>query len=526
MVLLLTLGDADDDADEHSHSHSSAKLLPSSTSSTSTHFNYKSSITQRNDDGGGRARRHHHHQEEIGSVAHGQFEEERRGGEGEDFGGMDWKTRLFATALGCYPIISSLTRSLDLNTLHCLALTCHSFRRALLPFRRQLITQTLRCENDEPVEVREHTFDNPPSRHPSPLPTPSTDKSSATTRQQQQQQHPPRSPAAPGHRHQRINPSDIKIPEITKLSSGRIGPCARDLVGPCRRCGLVVCRNCTAKPPSARFLKERVRRLCQGCIGVPLRWHTDPTITSAAVATRPGSSDSGSSGTLDSDGCSGEVLLAEGEEEDEAIRGGKRGNEGDGGDAEAFTSVAFSREPCICEETVWLCQDCGMALHSQDVTYRRVWTWRSRYSTHIGGLGTGMGEGNQGQKCGRGQECLAAKVIEVEIDCSSDEGKSAMGGHDRDVEDEEGIVGAALGNQVANGRDKAGYWRQEVEGIGGIVKKKVKKRVRVGATVTEFEDERETGKYLQRETTGALRSCCGWCARIVPGEDDLKKSRV
>jgi len=68
--------------------------------------------------------------------------------------------------------------------------------------------------------------------------------------------------------------------------------------------------------------------------------------------------------------------------------------------------------------------------------------------------------------------------------------------------------------------NEPGYFQQEMEGIGGVVKKKVKKKVKVGATVWEFEDERASGKYLERESQGKLRSWCGWCGRVCPGEDD------
>ena len=178
---------------------------------------------------------------------------------------------------------------------------------------------------------------------------------------------------------------------------------------------------------------------------------------------------------------------------------------------QAFTSTAFSREPCNCDTSVWLCQTCGQGLRAADVNYKRVWTWRSRYSTHIGGLGTGIGEGNQGQKCGRDNECLAAKDHEVEIDCSAD---------DIDHLQSDSSCPPML-ERKASYDHEPGYFRQEIEGIGGVVKKKVKKRVRIGATVTEYDDERETGKYLERETQGLDRAWCSWCQRVVPGKRDL-----
>ncbi|KAJ9604150.1 hypothetical protein H2200_011673 [Cladophialophora chaetospira] len=58
------------------------------------------------------------------------------------------------------------------------------------------------------------------------------------------------------------------------------------------------------------------------------------------------------------------------------------------------------------------------------------------------------------------------------------------------------------------------------EGIGGVLKKKVKRRVKTGAYTYEYADERESGRFLEREQTGAVRSWCGWCARIVPSVKD------
>lgn len=299
------------------------------------------------------------------------------------------------------------------------------------------------------------------------------------------------------------------------------------MVSGCRRCGTVVCRNCITKPLSRRFIRDRVRRLCATCAEAPIWWHT------SSNAIDGGSS--GSSSSLSSGG-------AQEEEEDQ------------NGPALAFTSSAFARDPCTCEESVWLCQACGGSLHSADVTYKRVWTWRSRYSTHIGGLGTGMGEGDQGQKCGKGENCAEATDIEVEIDCSAEAGGSDTGqrlegngvpvgfgeGRPRTTTMEGGGEGAAEAEAEGPGRGWAdfaagervegpraekhggripegpGYLRQEIEGIGGVVKKKVKKRVRVGATVQEFEDERESGRYLDREEKGSLRCWCGWCDRVVP----------
>ena len=209
------------------------------------------------------------------------------------------------------------------------------------------------------------------------------------------------------------------------------------------------------KPPSAVFLPNRHRRLCSACLAVPLSVLTDPA----------------------------SVVL----------------------DVQVFTSQAFIRDPCTCPEAVYLCQTCGHVLSNSDTTYKRIWTWRTRYSTYLGGLGTGIGEGNEGVKCGRGSHCLGAMDIEMEIDCSADDSATS----ETDVED-----------SATDESEKAGYLRQEIEGIGGVVKKKVKKRVRVGKTVREYEDERERAEYLGREIRGESRSWCGWCDRVVLGSKE------
>lgn len=166
----------------------------------------------------------------------------------------------------------------------------------------------------------------------------------------------------------------------------------------------------------------------------------------------------------------------------------------------------FSRGPCRCTDGAYLCHSCGTGVHD-DTIYIRCWTWRTRYSTYLGGLGTGIGEGNEGVKCGRGECCLAAKEVEEEIDSDGLESEQV-------TKDFDTVSGA--------GRPKmnTGYMTQEIEGIGGVVKKKVKKRVKVGAVVKEYEDEREHGHYLSREQKGVNRSWCFWCSRVIPSQRD------
>lgn len=118
--------------------------------------------------------------------------------------------------------------------------------------------------------------------------------------------------------------------------------------------------------------------------------------------------------------------------------------------------------------------------------------------------------------------------MEVEIDFSEEgPGRSRSGsgsgsgseGETSEESESERVWGEGEGKE-----ERAGYWQQEIEGIGGVVKKKVRKRVRVGKTVKEWEDERD-GKedVLGRESRGEARSWCGWCERVVWGKKDRER---
>lgn len=114
--------------------------------------------------------------------------------------------------------------------------------------------------------------------------------------------------------------------------------------------------------------------------------------------------------------------------------------------------------------------------------------------------------------------------MEVEFECGGGGGSrsgsesSLSGGSDG------GGSGVAEGGESPLGeKDEAGYLWQEIEGLGGVVKKKVRKRERVGATVREWEDEREgKDEVLGREKRGVERSWCGWCGRVVLGGRDVQ----
>ena len=111
-----------------------------------------------------------------------------------------------------------------------------------------------------------------------------------------------------------------------------------------------------------------------------------------------------------------------------------------------------------------------------------------------------MGEGVEGVECGRTRHCLDARLVEKEVECDADELAA---------------IEAEMEKAGLEGRLWAGssYTPQEMVGIGGQVKKKVKKMVLVGRVVKEYEDERSDGTYLAREQEGLNRSWCSWCER-------------
>ncbi|KAJ5109226.1 hypothetical protein N7456_005901 [Penicillium angulare] len=367
----------------------------------------------------------------------------------------------FSAALSCYPVVKEIARAVDLNTLHALSRTCRQFLVNLAPFRHQLVRETLRCEN-EYIETVAEMLDAGTA-------IPSSVKSVLKLLSQ--------GSSGSG-----------------RMTRGKVGRCARDMVGECRRCSKVVCRNCTIKPPSQTAMKDRIRRLCRTCNAAPLSDHLMPD--TPYNDTSP-------------------------DLREEGIK-------------------AASREQniCNCSDAVWLCVQCGQTLRSNDTTYRRVWAWRTRYSTYLGGgLGTGIGEGSQGVKCGRGETCLAAKEIELEVDCEVDESSSdtsSTGHHSPGYYPSGYASGSASASASASSAyhhelvssdshddEEPGYFRQEVIGLGGVVKHKSKKRVMVGACVVEYEDERETGEYLVREECGSHRAWCGWCSRIIPAQTEV-----
>ena len=391
----------------------------------------------------------------------------------------------------------SLSSYLDLNDLHSLSLTCRNIHSSLVQYALRLKSNSLRCAFDNRPLLSDLLATQIDLESPASDPQDQTADTNVTV------------------------PSTISFQTLyalhTSRSSGwtgtKICACARDLVAECRKCGTVVCRNCTSKAPSDRFLRERYRRLCQKCLRAPLSAHLQPLqqVDEISLSDTPPISGASSVRSARSEsGSSTETFLDDTDHMDSA--------------PEAFTSPAFLRDPCTCPTRgVYLCLQCGHNLRANDTTYRRVWTWRSRYSTHIGGgLGTGLGSGDQGQKCGRGDQCLetgGSSVSWVEIDCSEGHGT----GDGSDELTNSSRAGTPISDSMGSGTtaNRPGYLQQEIEGIGGVVKKKVKKKVCVGATVAEFEDERkDPRKYLEREATGKERSWCGWCGRVCPSDRD------
>ncbi len=167
----------------------------------------------------------------------------------------------------------------------------------------------------------------------------------------------------------------------------------------------------------------------------------------------------------------------------------------------------YYKAPCTCDEVLWICRPCGQALRTSDTTYLRGWSWRTHYST-CGGMGAGLGEGNEGVECGRGGSCLKPQTVERELECDAEE---------------LAFIEAEMEKTGINGRSWAGssYTTCEIVGIGGAVKKKVKKNILVGAIVKEYEDERITSKFLHREQDRLNRSWCSWCSRVVLSKKDV-----
>lgn len=207
---------------------------------------------------------------------------------------------------------------------------------------------------------------------------------------------------------------------------------------------------------------------------------------------------------------------------------------------------------------------------SSDKSYiASIWRWRNQYTDVLGGLGTGIGEGDRGVICGRGSDCCAARKQEQETDCDAEDAQEADGtyeytpspstttvSNDSNISialwgtdtastarsngsvnssnasssSQTGRLGSSLAGSCLERRTpspmlKPGYERHEIEGIGGVVKKKLVRMVKVGACVPEWPDEWDRGDILGREMQAKVRSWCGWCWRAIPGKVDYEFAR-
>ncbi|KAG5952528.1 hypothetical protein E4U53_000661 [Claviceps sorghi] len=361
-------------------------------------------------------------------------------------------------AFQCYPIIASIVSSIDLNTLDALARSCRSVHNGLIQYRSVLLTLTLHCRNE---------------------------KNSVNTEELLRY---------------RARASNWHYMEDGRSYNGKSGRCARDMVDECRKCGDVICRNCAIKPPAPVALRERHRRLCRTCIKAPIGALAIPRLD------------------LDL----------------------------------PFTSDSVQQSLCKCETSgVWLCQPCGRSIRGADNEYQSIWRWRTQYGEVLGGLGTGIGDGDRGVICGREAACLAARDREHEIDCDAQDARdngTAPWVNEQPVwmttttpsppalAVSASPAGSPFGPATPLGalieedrHDRTpspqlgpGYERHEIEGIGGRVKRKLVRMVRVGACVPEWDDERGCGSCaLASEVKGSARSWCGWCCRVIPGQKDL-----
>ncbi|KAM0333230.1 hypothetical protein ACHAQA_001890 [Verticillium albo-atrum] len=158
-----------------------------------------------------------------------------------------------------------------------------------------------------------------------------------------------------------------------------------------------------------------------------------------------------------------------------------------------------------------------------------VWKWRSHYGEVLGGLGTGIGDGDRGVICGREADCVAAKEVEQETDCDAEDARESS----LEALTPPGTPGSFLHRHNSNGSVTSegqrtpsplqlgpGYERHEIVGIGGVVKKKLVRMVRVGACVPEWEDEKSKHKIMHRERSRQVRSFCGWCCRVIPSNNE------
>jgi hypothetical protein len=208
---------------------------------------------------------------------------------------------------------------------------------------------------------------------------------------------------------------------------------------------------------------------------------------------------------------------------------------------------ALTSPVCTCAEEVYLCQSCGHKAGSTDMQYRSLLAWRARYGSTMGGLGIGAcaPAATEGMQCARGPECLAAREVEVEVAAGDEsvEGGANQQGGNLATNYSQYLVPHIRSRAPTKNSDadlphttslqdvQAGYFRQEAEGIGGVLRAKTTRRVRVGAPVEEEPEPLEPSpsgglqaSIEEKEGTGKYRSWCGWCERVIRSKEDIRGS--
>lgn len=123
--------------------------------------------------------------------------------------------------------------------------------------------------------------------------------------------------------------------------------------------------------------------------------------------------------------------------------------------------------------------------------------------------------------CERGAECLAAREVEKEVDCDAEDARDAYSPCSSGSNISTPVSSPPRSSHAGFGSIGPGYLRHEIEGIGGVVKKKLVTMEKVGACVPEWGEEKDQGRFLVREQEGRARSWCGWCWRVIPSKKDL-----
>lgn len=137
--------------------------------------------------------------------------------------------------------------------------------------------------------------------------------------------------------------------------------------------------------------------------------------------------------------------------------------------------------------------------------YRRAWAHINSDNAHSNDdpFYWGFGNGSYGVQCARKENCLAAEDIEVEVE--SDVGDQLTSYHSQ------------FHNHTSQPRGS--QLRREIVGTVDAAKQKAKKKIRVGANVLE-QYQWENHLFITPNVSGAFRSWCGWCSKVIPSESE------